>query len=92
MTNIVRLISGVRTRMVLLIFLFQSISLFAQEERPLFLDYTRPFKVRVDDLLSRMTLEEKLSQIFDERRKIAAASAVAVITHMLHHMQVRQPQ
>ena len=37
-------------------------------------------------------LEEKLSQIFDERRKIAAASAVAVITHMLHHMQVRQPQ
>lgn len=51
--------------LILLFFFFQSVSVFAQktEEKPLYMDYTKPFKVRVDDLLSRMTLEEKLSQM-----------------------------
>jgi len=32
-------------------------------EKPLYLDPAQPFKARVQDLLSRMTLEEKLSQM-----------------------------
>jgi len=35
-------------------------------------------------------LEEKLSRIFEEKRKIAAASAVAAITHMLRHSHAKQ--
>lgn len=45
--------------------LMPGIKIFAQQvqEKPLYLDYTKPVKQRVDDLLSRMTLQEKLSQM-----------------------------
>lgn len=33
------------------------------DQNPLYLDYTKPVKARVSDLLSRMTLEEKLLQM-----------------------------
>jgi beta-glucosidase len=33
------------------------------EKNPLFMDHTKSYKARVDDLVSRMTLEEKLSQL-----------------------------
>jgi beta-glucosidase len=35
------------------------------EEKPLYLDYTKSFEARVEDLVSRMTLEEKISQMFN---------------------------
>ena len=35
----------------------------ASENKPLYLDYTQPVEKRVDDLVSRMTLEEKISQM-----------------------------
>lgn len=43
----------------------QSLNTFAQtaDQKPLYLDYTKPVKARVSDLLSRMTLEEKLLQM-----------------------------
>src|SRR5450759_4178162 len=36
---------------------------YQYDPKPLYLDYNQSFKARVDDLLSRMTLEEKLSQM-----------------------------
>lgn len=41
------------------------VSLPAQNsgDKPNYLDYTQPLQVRVDDLVSRMTLEEKISQM-----------------------------
>jgi len=55
----------IKTALMLLFLLIQNITLFAQvaNEKLLYLDYTKPFKVRVADLLSRMTMEEKLSQM-----------------------------
>lgn len=38
-------------------------TLQAQSEKPVYQDPDQPFEVRVQDLLSRMTLEEKLSQM-----------------------------
>ena len=35
-------------------------------------------------------LEEKLSRIFEEKRKIAAASAIAALTHMLRYSHTKQ--
>ena len=35
----------------------------ALEKSPIYMDHSKSFKARVDDLLSRMTLEEKLSQL-----------------------------
>ncbi|MHA2195119.1 MAG: glycoside hydrolase family 3 C-terminal domain-containing protein [Promethearchaeota archaeon] len=35
------------------------------DEKPLYLDYTKSFEERVDDLVSRMTLEEKISQMIN---------------------------
>ena len=35
------------------------------EEKPLYLDYTKSFEERVDDLVSRMTLEENISQMIN---------------------------
>lgn len=37
-----------------------------EDEKPLYLDYSQPFEKRVDDLVSRMTLEEKISQLFND--------------------------
>jgi beta-glucosidase len=46
--------------------------LFAQgpDTKPLYLDYTQPVEKRVDDLVSRMTLEEKVSQMINGARAI----------------------
>ena len=46
--------------------------LFAQEpdSKPLYLDYTQPVEKRVDDLVSRMTLEEKVSQMVNSAKAI----------------------
>ena len=35
----------------------------SNEEKPLYLDYNKSFEERVDDLILRMTLEEKISAI-----------------------------
>ncbi len=45
------------------ILLFSSATGQINGERPLYLDHTKPVKARVDDLLKRMTIEEKLSQM-----------------------------
>jgi beta-glucosidase len=37
----------------------------SNEEKPLYLDYNKTFEERVDDLISRMTLEEKISQMIN---------------------------
>lgn len=41
-----------------------------QEAKPLYLDYTQPIDKRVDDLVGRMTLEEKTSQLVNRTRAI----------------------
>jgi beta-glucosidase len=38
--------------------------------RPLYLDPSQPINIRVDDLVSRMTLEEKASQLVNQSRSI----------------------
>jgi beta-glucosidase len=55
----------IRSFFIFLFIVIQGFALFAQkmDEKPLYLDYTKPFKQRVDDLMSRMTLDEKLSQL-----------------------------
>jgi len=40
------------------------------ETRPLYLDPSQPINLRVDDLVSRMTLEEKASQLVNQSRAI----------------------
>ncbi|MHA1489633.1 MAG: glycoside hydrolase family 3 C-terminal domain-containing protein [Promethearchaeota archaeon] len=41
-----------------------------EDEKPLYLDYSQPFEKRVDDLASRMTLDEKISQLFNDAIEI----------------------
>ena len=50
---------------VVFIVCLQSLHLNGQpaDQKPLYLDYTKPTKARISDLLSRMTLEEKLLQM-----------------------------
>ena len=56
---------GLLSLVVVFIVCLQSININAQtaDQKPLYLDYTQPTKARVSDLLSRMTLEEKLLQM-----------------------------
>ena len=65
MTFTIRSIHGIKASLILLIVLIQTLTLLAQQpqEKPLYLDYTKPYKFRVKDLLSQMTLEEKLLQM-----------------------------
>ncbi len=55
----------IKAFLILFMVLIQTATIFAQQpqEKPLYLDYTRPYKLRVSDLLSKMTLEEKLLQM-----------------------------
>ena len=50
---------------IIFLVVFQFLTVYGQklEEKPLYLDYTKPVKARVSDLLSQMTLDEKLSQM-----------------------------
>ena len=63
-------IRGIR----ILAFLFFTLLLAAQTAQPsgsaLYLDPSQPINVRVDDLISRMTLEEKASQLVNQSRAI----------------------
>src|SRR4029079_15249358 len=47
----------------------------AQEQRPLYLDVNQSLEARVDDLLSRMTLEEKISLVHADSKFTTAALA-----------------
>ncbi len=40
------------------------------DDKPLYMDYNQPIEERVNDLVSRMTLEEKISQMFNDAHKI----------------------
>ena len=54
----------IKLSLVVLILMFRGACLYSQDnEKPLYMDYKQPFKARVSDLLSRMTMEEKLSQM-----------------------------
>lgn len=57
--------------MVLLATIMQS--QHAQEQRPLYLDVNQPIDTRVEDLLSRMTLEEKISLVHADSKFTTAA-------------------
>ena len=56
---------GLACLIVVFTLCLQSLNINAQttDKKPLYLDYTQPTKARVSDLLSRMTLEEKLLQM-----------------------------
>lgn len=64
-----------RVRLVLLSFLLLAfVSAFAQDAQPstppVYMDSSKPTDVRVNDLISRMTLEEKASQLVNQARAI----------------------
>jgi beta-glucosidase len=64
-----------RVRLILLSFLLLAFaSAFAQDAQssapPVYLDPSKPTDVRVNDLISRMTLEEKASQLVNQARAI----------------------
>jgi len=56
---------GIKVFLILLLVSIQCLTTSAQQatEKPLYLDYTKPYKLRVTDLLTRMTLDEKLLQM-----------------------------
>lgn len=56
---------GLACLIVVFTLCLQSLNMNAQttDKKPLYLDYTQPTKKRISDLLSRMTLEEKLLQM-----------------------------
>ncbi|OGM50192.1 beta-glucosidase [Aspergillus bombycis] len=56
------MVSGVFTKGLLLLGLLSGLSL-GQDEKPLYKDPSAPVEERVSDLLGRMTLEEKMSQL-----------------------------
>jgi len=64
--------SGIR-RTALQIWLLPAIMIgccAAQSANPVYLDTTKPVSVRVDDLIGRMTLEEKAQQLVNQARAI----------------------
>ena len=42
----------------------------SENNTPIYLDHTQPFEKRVDDLVSRMTLDEKISQLLNDAVEI----------------------
>ena len=64
-----------RTRIAMMVqaaffLIFAAIQGTAQNHRPLYLDPSAPIDVRVDDLIGRMTLAEKASQLVNQARAI----------------------
>ncbi len=67
----------------------------AQDQRPVYKDASQPIEARVDDLIGRMTLDEKIAQIttvwesktqiFDDRLQIDPAKLAARYPHGLGH-------
>ena len=55
------------------LFLAAGASAFGAEIQPLYLDSNQPVETRVEDLLSRMTLEEKISLIHADSKFTTAA-------------------
>jgi beta-glucosidase len=55
---------------ILLLNALASVAQSAPGRAPLYLDPSQPIEVRVDDLVSRMTLEEKASQLVNQSRAI----------------------
>src|SRR6266852_4353484 len=53
--------------------LVAGISVFAAEKQPVFLDASQPLETRVGDLLSRLTLEEKIFIIHADSKFTTAA-------------------
>ena len=64
----IKLQSGGQMRLMAAILFITSLSGFTQEfeKEPDYLDYHLPVEKRVDDLVSRMTLEEKISQMAND--------------------------
>ncbi len=64
-TFITKSFHGIKAFLILLLVFVQTLTLFARlpQEKPIYFDYNKPYKMRVSDLLSKMTLEEKLSQM-----------------------------
>jgi beta-glucosidase len=65
----------VRVRLLVVLFFFFALaSAFAQNSQsssaPIYLDPSKPVDARVDDLISRMTLEQKASQLVNQARAI----------------------
>ncbi len=66
-----RLVTVICTLVVLFIMLGGSVAQTAKSSGPpVYLDPAQPVNVRVDDLVSRMTLEEKASQLVNQSRAI----------------------
>ncbi len=69
-----RLFYRITTFFMPALFLCGALSSMAQtaesSSKPIYLDPSRPIDVRVDDLVSRMTLEEKASQLVNQARAI----------------------
>src|SRR5437868_11149438 len=64
-------IAGIRILTVLLVTLISSVAQTAKPSTsPPYLDLSLPINTRVDDLVSRMTLEEKASQLVNQSRAI----------------------
>ena len=65
MTFAKNLTPGIKVLLIVLLVLIQTITLCAQQpqEKPLYLDYTRSYKLRIIDLMSQMTMDEKLLQM-----------------------------
>ena len=63
----IRLRSTLQVVAVLALFFFRS---SAQTASPVYLDPSRPVDVRVNDLIGRMTLEQKASQLINQARAI----------------------
>ena len=60
-------------RLVTAILVVTSASAYAEEARPLYLDPNQPTEKRVEDLLSRLTLEEKISLLHGDSKFTTAA-------------------
>jgi beta-glucosidase len=59
--------------LVTAILVITGVSAYAEEARPLYLDSNQPTEKRVEDLLSRLTLEEKISLLHGDSKFTTAA-------------------